>query len=306
MKLATTTGELYPAFVSTPAEAVRCYEGTGFTHLDYSFYNVLTKDPAFMSENWKEGVLAAKQTAAALGFDFVQAHSPDYNPMDPDADHTAGMLAVQRSIEACDMLGIRNMVIHSGFTPRLQYPRDKEAYFAETLEFFRTLYPAMEKHNVCLLIENSAEGNMQGRFFYMTAQEMNEYLAIDNHPLMGACWDVGHGHMRGCDQYTELTTLGSNLKAVHIHDNNGIGDQHLAPYCGTLDFDAVVRALRDIRFAGCFTFEADNFMGQRRIPAPVPEHSRLFQPALAVKLGALKLLHTVGKTMLESYGIYED
>ncbi len=306
MKLATTIGELYPHFVSTSAEAVRCYEGTGFTHLDYSFYNVLRPGCSFMGDDWKREIFAAGEAAAALGFDFVQAHSPNYNPLDPDTDHEAGMLATRRSIEACGTLGIPTLVVHSGFTPRLQYPQDKDAYFAETLEFFRAFYPDMEKHNVSLLIENSAEGNMQGRFFYMTAQEMNEYLAIDAHPLMGACWDVGHGHMRGCDQYAELTTLGANLKAVHIHDNNGIGDQHLAPYCGTLDFDAVVRALRDIHFAGPFTFEADNFMGMRHFAAPVPEHDRLFQPSLEVKRGALSLLHTIGKTMLAAYGLYEE
>ena len=306
MKLATTIGKLYPNFVPNSADAVRCYEGTGFTHLDYSFYNVLRLNGSFLGDHWKDEVIAAGEAAAKLGFDFVQAHSPDYNPMDPDADHEAGMLATRRSIEACGMLGIPVMVVHSGYTPRLQYPQDKDAYFAETLEFFRAFYPDMEKHNVSLLIENSAEGNMQGRFFYMTGQEMNEYLAIDKHPLMGACWDVGHGHMRGCDQYTELTTLGANLKAVHIHDNNGIGDQHLAPYCGTLDFDAVVRALRDIHFAGPFTFESDNFMGIRRFAAPVPEHSDLFQPALEIKRGALSLLHAIGKNMLETYGLYEE
>ncbi len=306
MKLATTIGEMYPSFVSTPAEAIRCYEGTGFTHLDYSFYQVLRPGCTFMGENWKQEILDAGDAAAKLGFDFVQAHSPNYNPMDPDADHKAGMLATRRSIEACGMLGIRNMVIHSGYTLRLKYPQDKDAYFAETLAFFRQFYPDMEKHNVRLLIENSAEGNMQGRFFFMTAQEMNEFLAIDAHPLMGACWDVGHGHMRGCDQYAELTTLGSNLKAVHIHDNNGQGDQHLAPYCGSLNFDAVIRALRDIAFTGYFTFESDNFMGQNRQPFSAAETDRLSRPSLEIKRSALSLLHTIGKNMLNAYHSYEE
>ena len=66
MKIATTIGEMY-AYTSSVAEAVRQYKDTGFRYLDYSFYNVITKtDHPFMSDDWKNVVLEAKEAADEL------------------------------------------------------------------------------------------------------------------------------------------------------------------------------------------------------------------------------------------------
>ena len=158
MKLATTTGGFLP-WVKTTAEAVRLYEGTGFRHLDYSFYKVIHPGSPFLGDRWLDEVEDAGREAARLGMDFVQAHSPNYNPLDPDADHAAGMLATLRSIEACGRLGILNIVVHPGVAADLDYPGDREEFFRRNLVFFRSLFPAMEKWNVNVLVENSAEKN---------------------------------------------------------------------------------------------------------------------------------------------------
>ena len=71
MKIATTIGEVY-AFTSSPAEAIRQYEGTDFKYLDYSFYTVLRQGDPFMSDAWKDVVLEAKESADKLGFQFVK------------------------------------------------------------------------------------------------------------------------------------------------------------------------------------------------------------------------------------------
>ena len=150
MKLATTIGEMY-AFTKTPAEAVRQYEGTGFRCLDYSFYNV-AKNPSnpFMGENWRDQILEAKAAAEELGFTFVQAHAPDCALRGEGLER--GLLATVRSIEACGMLGIRNMVIHSGFFPEYKYPQDAQAYFRANEPFMRALIPAMEQHGPMFLM----------------------------------------------------------------------------------------------------------------------------------------------------------
>ena len=109
MKLATTTGD-FLAWTKTPAEAVSLFEGTGFRHLDYNFYRVIYPGSPFLGDRWLDEVEAAGREAERLGLDFVQAHSPNYNPFDPKADHEVGMLATLRSIEACGRLGIRNIV----------------------------------------------------------------------------------------------------------------------------------------------------------------------------------------------------
>lgn len=301
MRIATTIGEMYD-YVATPADAVRAYEGTGFRYLDYSFYHANRPGSPFLTADWLREVEDAGEAAAALGMAFVQAHSPDYNPYhDPNdtAYHEAGMLATKRSIEACGRLGIPQIVVHTAFGPQCQYPADQDKYFETNLPFLQSLYPEMEKWNVGVCIENSAEGNMGTNYFFMTAEDMNAFLAYANHPLLGACWDTGHGNMRGADVYHELTTLGKNLHAIHFQDNGGRYDEHIAPFFGTLQVDDVIRGLLDAGYEGPLTFESDCFCPYRN------QHGtdKLAYPPLRVKRACLHVLHEIGMAALEAYGI---
>lgn len=47
MKLATTTGDLV-YYAESPAQAVRTFEGTGFRHLDYTFWRMGWGDSPFL------------------------------------------------------------------------------------------------------------------------------------------------------------------------------------------------------------------------------------------------------------------
>ena len=52
-----------------------------------------------------------------------------------------------------------------------------------------------------------------------------------------------------------MRILGHRIRAFHVHDNNGISDQHLAPYLGVLDWDRFVQGLADIQFDQTMCFE---------------------------------------------------
>ncbi len=305
MKIATTIGELYAFCHNDPAEAVRMYEGTGFRYLDYSFYNVLASGHRFMTDGWEAMVHEAGDAAAKLGMKFVQAHSPNYNPLGNPGNtayHEAGLEASVRSVRACGMLGIPAIVVHTGITMDYLYPADKGGYFRANLPFCRALLSEAEKWNVKICIENSAEGNMGPRYFFMTAEDMNDFIAYADHPLLGGCWDTGHGHMRGTDPCRELVTLGRNLTCVHIHDNMGSRDEHIAPFFGTIDMDSVVQGLIRSGFDGYFTFESDSFLSA----SAAHGSDRLKTVPIDVKRAALSLLYQIGKSCLDAYGIYEE
>ncbi len=302
MKIATTIGEMFPYADYDPAKAIRLYEGTGFTALDYSFYKSIRPDSPFLTDDWLREVEEAAEAAAQLGFTFVQAHSPDYNPLGNAADteyHEIGMRATLRSIEACGRLGIPNIVVHTGYDPQMLYPDDKETYFWANMPFIEALYPAMEKWHVRVCIENSAEANMGKSYAFMTAEDMNDFLDYADHPLLGACWDTGHGILRGIPPYQELTGLGKNLHAIHFHDNNGQWDSHGAPFFGVMDVDSVMCGLYDIGFTGPLTFEANDFLPFRNDPAK----GVLGQTPVRLKQASLAMLYQIGVTCLEAYGI---
>lgn len=310
MRLATTIGEFYK-YVKTPAEAVQQYEGIGFRCLDYNFYNTNAPGSSFLEEGWMKEVCDAGEAAAKLGFTFVQAHSPNYNPLDPDADHEAGMKATLRSIEACGYLGIPTLVVHSGMRPGLTYPEGREGFFRENTEYYRKLMPAAEKYGVNILIENSAEENMGGKYFLMTGQEMADFAAQFDHPLLNCCWDIGHANMRGSDQYQDILAMGTKLKAVHIQDNFGTYDEHIAPFIGTVDMDAVVQGLLAVNYQGYFTFESDNILGYRngwphaRRRSPSIIDRRLESPSLELRRDAARMLYSIGRYILTQYNCFE-
>ncbi len=297
MKIATTIAEVLRYVDHDPVKAVEMYEGTGFRYLDYSFYNMLTvENHPLMQENWKEIILSVKETADKMGIAFVQAHLPDCRLIEEGKEE--GLKACLRAIEACSVLGIKNAVIHSALREGpYRYPEDKEAYFAANKPFFEALVPAMERFDVNVLLENSCEVNTNGRYFPMTGQDLNEMITYLDHPNFGAIWDIGHAHIQGLDQHHEMVTMGKNLKAVHIHDNNGRRDQHQTVFNGSLDWDSFMRGLIDSGFEGAFTYEIDGFIPYRNDPKAIATLRREH------KIRALKDQYHTAKALLAAYGI---
>ncbi len=308
MRLATTIAD-FGGYCETDAEKVRAYEGTGFRHLDYSFYRKNYDGSAFMTDGWVKEVSAAAREAEKLGFDFVQAHSPgnDYFSNDRETVIKGNI----RAIEACAYLGIDRIVVHSGRCRSYKAPEYWKTYLNDIKGFYEALYPAMEKYNVKVLAENylPADG---GECSLASGADMAELVDLCNHPLMGVCWDTGHANLINPDQYGDIVGLGERLCAVHIQDNMGIRDDHICPLMGTLDIDGVMRGLKDngfIKRNGVFTFECDNIVS-RTGSWPNKRHESgeriAADPTLEIKRTAVRLMYEIGKHILTGYGCFED
>ena len=204
-------------------------------------------------------------------------------------------------------MGIENIVVHFAFAKDIS----KEEFLQKNSEFFGLLIPVMEKTGVNVLVENSAKADLapSGYYYPSTAKEMLEFLEYKPHPLLHACWDTGHANMDG-PQYNEIIELGNRLKAVHINDNMGKCDQHIAPFMGTINMDEVICALIDSGYKGYFTLESssivkdgNNWLQKRRL---YPESTKLFNPPLAVHEAKVKFNFEIAKACLEAYGIYDE
>ena len=307
MKLATTTVDLHHYADSYP-KRIALYTKTPFKYLDFGLYL------DFLSDSWKTVIEDAKKAAESYGFQFVQAHAADFYPLHPDHDRKTEVLKTERAIEACHMLGIPNVVVHPSIPPgsNVQYPEGREAFFEHNKRAYELLFPAMEKYQVNVLIENSAEVNMKGRYFFMTGQEMRDFLDYVDHPYLKAVWDIGHANLRGNNQYEDLVALGDKLAALHIQDNDGNRDEHTAPFQGTTNMDAIMQGLIDINYKGYFTFESNNFLVRagswpyKRRAFEGKQANRLDHPSLELKLMAENLLYEIGRHILTQYDLYED
>lgn len=84
-----------------------------------------------------------------------------------------------------------------------------------------------------------------------------------NDPYLAACLDIGHAEMSGLNTSAVqmILTLGTWLKALHIHDTDLHHDSHQIPFSMKIDYQPIMKALKTIGYQGWFTLEADAYLG---------------------------------------------
>lgn len=299
MKLATTTGDFF-SYTGSQTECLKYIREAGFRYADYNFGCDHTKRTGIYSDDYQAFIEGVRRASDDLGIKLVQSHAPMGKPFLEE-----GELLIKdtlRCIDACADLGIPNLVVHAGYAVGLT----KEQNFQRNKEFFAPLLERAEKYGVNILVENFNKMYKEGVYWVDNAPDLLAMIEYVDHPLFNAVWDVGHANLQEMPQDEGLRILGSYVKAVHIQDNMGTKDQHLAPFFGTLNLDSVINGLKDIGFDGYFTFEVGGVftpMAKRREYA---QDTRLAAPPLELKRAFEAFLYTLGKTVLEKYNCFEE
>ncbi len=303
MKLATTTAD-FDSYCHSYDECLERIRAAGFRYVDLNLYTVSEHKSLLLNDDWRRVADSLLDTAQRLGLTFVQAHAPGGNPMKEET--VAELVTVtNRTIEVCGALGIKNVVVHSGWAPGA----GKEAYFERNRAFYKKLFPAMEACGVNVLTENTTRANMGENYAFFDGADMKAFIEYVDHPLFHACWDTGHGNIEG-DQYDQLVTLGKDLYAIHLNDNRGGQDEHLIPFMGTMNMDDVMCGLLDGGFEGYFTFEATSslrhyryWLGNRR---KCGRERRLREPTVEMQQDMEALMYRVGKHILTVYDCFDE
>jgi len=208
--------------------------------------------------DWEDWVKRNKEVADSLGIEWYQGHAHffEWNGLTPEQREWNDEL-VRRSIVGAGIMGVKWLVIHPGNVKDETWYSYRKS-FAANLETFKKYAEIAAKHNVGIAIENMIERSVNRRYCSST-EELIELVDTLNDPIFGICWDTGHANLGKVDQPSALRKIGSRLKALHIDDNRGEVDDHLAPYFGNIAWEPILEALADIDFDGCFTFEIHNF-----------------------------------------------
>ncbi len=302
MKLSISTGN-FSNISNKIEEKIACYKNTGFRYLDVSLYWDAKPDmPLGMDgEEWRRMFDAIGEEAAKLGLTIAMGHAPDGEYIKPGEERDMFIRAINRCIEGFASLGVSNLVLHPAWTPKfnqLQLHRENKA-------FYQNILPTAEAFGMNLLAEN----NLYTNGLLNTGRDLMEFIEAMDHPLIHACWDTGHARLVGADQYESIITLGDELRALHIQDNEGYWDRHTAPFFGTVNFDPVLQALVDIGYKGYFNFESGWVLMPRGRDEWIynGEHvDKLATPPLHISQQVVRLVHEIGVHMLTSYGVYEE
>jgi len=273
----------------------------GFEYLDFNFLDWFWDQRSpFVNDGWEGWVERAGETAQKLGAKFNQAHSPC--PCFTCAHDPKLLLEYdRRAIIACSKLGIPWMVYHAIQNPE-SFAGKYMGIFEYNHEFFKPIQEWAHKYNVGIAIENTWP--VYEYLQIARTEGLIELVDSFNDPLVGICWDTGHGNLTGNshnykrhnrpdllplgDQYANITKIGKRLKCLHINDNNGMDDDHITPFFGTINWKAVIRALDDIGYEHSFTFEAHNCIHRMLDSGCAGDNIDL----------TIQLLHSVGKQLV--------
>jgi sugar phosphate isomerase/epimerase len=133
---------------------------------------------------------------------------------------------------------------------------------AALTESMRTLCAAAEREGMRVVIENMPPGELGARVAEIAGLVKGSGIAN-----LGVCLDTGHANMNG-DLIEGVAASGERLFALHVHDNDGLKDQHLPVFAGTTNWGELVKALVSARFEGCFMLETGHLFPSQERPQP--------------------------------------
>ena len=297
MKLATTTGD-FLAYTKNGCESLGYIADAGFKYAGYNFHGDFENGVGVFGENCEYYIQSLIETAKERDIKFVQAHSPMGEPITKDENYERFIWATKKCIEVCARLGIKNLVVHSGYEKGMS----KEETLEKNKEFYLDILKDAEKYDVNILTENFNKICVEGYYWIDNVYDMKELIEYINHPFLGACFDTGHANLQKESIREQINVLGRYIKAIHVHDNMGDEDAHRPLWCGTLDIDSLMEGLTDINYKGYFTFESGSIF-PKILKRSEMKDRKLSNVPLFVRIESEKLLRKMGEYILKEYGM---
>ena len=162
-------------------------------------------------------------------------------------------------------LGITKAVLHVNGGIKLT----EEERYAAWMKNLGALSDFVDGMGITLCLEN-----LNSNPVVRSADGILQVIRDAGDKNLGICLDTGHLHLSNKEGHIEqshgefIRKAGHYLQALHITDNNGLGDVHQMPFSARygIDWQDVMRGLRDIGYKDLFNFE---ILGERNGPRPI-------------------------------------
>ncbi len=222
-----------------PEPYLRRIAEAGFTHIHWCHHwhtDFVYQEPEMAQiQAWfQEFGLQLNDVHGSDGVEKAWASSVEYQ-------RRAGVELVKNRMELAHRLGADVVIMHV-FEP--EEPEARPRFWEQIRRTLDDLAPFARERGVRLALENLPRLRSDASD-PPTAQDV-EYnfgalsrLFQEYGPdYVGMCFDSGHAHI-GQDQLDQVAALADRIIALHLHDNDGAGDQHRIPFTGTLDWERV-------------------------------------------------------------------
>ncbi len=241
-------------------KAVEYVAKSGFDAWDFSMFSmckydwenkkVIKSDHPLAGDNYLAFARRLKKIGEDNGIVCNQSHAP-FPTCCPEIRGY-----YKRSIECTKEAGGKICIIHP----------DNNKSAEENAEMYLELLPFAKDCGVKIATENMWNWNKEkGHSCFAacaTPESFCAHLEAVNNDYFVACLDIGHAEMKGSDTNAVemIKALGDKLQALHIHDNNKLNDSHQIPFSMEIDFDKIVKALKEVGYSGYLTLEADRYL----------------------------------------------
>ena len=179
--------------------------------------------------------------------------------IDPDPARRAEALAGTRAgMIAAAALGADHAVLHLGWQ-RDSWGEQEHGWAREAVHDLLSDPPA---DGVCLCLENIISSGTRVASLLALLDE------VDPDCQAGICLDLGHAHVDG-GVLAELEAAAPRLRHLHLHDNDGSQDTHLAPGLGSIPWPEVLARLAACGFQGTGALEVRDMSRGARPAAEV-------------------------------------
>jgi sugar phosphate isomerase/epimerase len=163
-------------------------------------------------------------------------HAP-FRDMSPGgADARVRQVTLERYLHVIRIakeLQPRCVVFHPGYDDMHDDESEKARWLTNCLKTWEVILA--HAGNLTFGVEN---------IFQTNPETVLTLLQALNTPQVGHCFDTGHFHLFAkCSLEEWFDKLGAYIKEVHLHDNHGERDEHLAIGEGQIDFDHIFTLL---------------------------------------------------------------
>lgn len=156
-------------------------------------------------------------------------------------------LRLLKALDFCQELGSENIVLHTGFHP-IFYAHHKERWLNFACDTFKPAVEKAARQKINICIENSID---------TSPDVIVELIEKINAPNFSACFDVAHYNV-----FTKIPILEclkkydpKKIREIHLSDNNGERDSHLALGEGKIDFPSFFHEVKKLRIEPIITVE---------------------------------------------------
>ena len=238
----------------------------GFDAIDL---NLCSMD--FLSDGWQDVIEGMIEAAKEQGMSLELCHLPFIQAgakLEGEA-YEIFKTRKMRAIEAAKMIGAKYAVMHPNGPTVPQKTFNRKEQFDSAMQYLSPFAEHAAKLGVNVVVENM---RVIHTFVasHRYAQTPDELCDIADALGIGCCWDFGHANISGIKQSEGLSYVGKRLRVLHINDNFGIGDDHVPPFVGNVDWTDAMHGLHEVGFDGLLNFE----IATGRIPTEL-------RPALA-------------------------